>query len=82
MLGAFLGDDLAEADEAVFGGNLRRLEQRGLLGVNRADIDDRATPPLYMCRRQAFVVRNAPSRWIASIFFHSPNGNSSIGFTI
>src|SRR6516162_8493638 len=38
--------------------------------------------PLYMCLRQAFVVRKAPSKWIASIFFQSLNGNSSIGYTI
>jgi hypothetical protein len=31
---------------------------------------------------QAFVVRNAPSRWMAKIFFQSANGNSSIGCTI
>src|SRR6516162_10930797 len=35
-----------------------------------------------MCFRQALVVRKAPSRWIASIFFQSPKGNSSIGLTI
>ena len=28
-------------------------------------------PDLYMCGRQALVVRKAPSRWIASIFFQS-----------
>jgi hypothetical protein len=39
-------------------------------------------PDAYMCGRHALVVRNAPSRWIASIFFHSANGNSSIGWTI
>ena len=39
-------------------------------------------PLAYMCGRQALVVRNAPSRWIASIFFHSANGNSSSGWTI
>src|SRR6516225_1927725 len=38
--------------------------------------------PLYICLRQAFVVRKAPSKWIASIFFQSWNGNSSIGLTI
>ncbi len=39
-------------------------------------------PDAYMCGRHALVVRNAPSRWIASIFFHSANGNASIGWTI
>src|SRR6516165_6640633 len=35
-----------------------------------------------MCLKQAFVVKKAPSRWMASIFFHSANGSSSIGLTI
>src|SRR4051812_20323393 len=42
-------------------------------------------PPLPLariCLKQARVVRNAPSRWIASIFFHSAKPNSSIGWTI
>src|SRR5579859_3711350 len=39
-------------------------------------------PARYMCGRQALVVRKAPSRWIASIFFHSAKGNASIGWTI
>ena len=39
-------------------------------------------PAAYMCGRQALVVRKAPSRWMASIFFHSAKGNSSIGCTI
>src|ERR1700730_2737473 len=36
----------------------------------------------YMCLRQALVVRNAPSRWIASSRFQSANGNSTTGLTI
>src|SRR6516225_5029969 len=36
----------------------------------------------YMCLRQALVVRNAPSRWIASSRFQSANGKSTIGLTI
>ena len=28
-------------------------------------------PDLYMCGRQARVVRNAPSTWMAIIFFQS-----------
>src|SRR5581483_2741192 len=39
-------------------------------------------PEAYMRGRQARVVRKAPSRWIASSFFHSANGNSSSGWTI
>src|SRR5581483_7536408 len=39
-------------------------------------------PDLYICGRQARVVRKAPSRWIASIFFQSASVNSSIGCTI
>ena len=39
-------------------------------------------PCLYMCLTQALVVRNAPSRWMAMIFFQSANGKSSIGCTI
>src|SRR5712671_1995902 len=37
---------------------------------------------LYMCFKQALVVRKAPSRWIASSLFQSANGKSTIGFTI
>src|SRR5580704_1593605 len=36
----------------------------------------------YMGLRQALVVRNAPSKWIASIFFQSAKGKSTIGLTI
>ena len=36
----------------------------------------------YMCLTQALVVRKAPSRWMASIFFQSAKGKSSIGCTI
>src|SRR5262249_44712812 len=51
MLGAFLGDDLAEADQAVLRGDVRGFEQRGLLGVHRSDIDDRAAlPPIHMAQ--------------------------------
>src|SRR5262245_14643661 len=39
-------------------------------------------PDSYMRGRQALVVRKAPSRWMASIFFHSLNGKSSRGCTI
>ena len=39
-------------------------------------------PDWYMCGRQARVVRNAPSRWIASIFFHSAKPNASSRCTI
>ena len=39
-------------------------------------------PCLYICRSAARVVRKAPSRWMASIFFHLANSNSSIGATI
>ena len=39
-------------------------------------------PDAFMCGMQALVVRNAPSRWMASIFFHSANGKSSSGCTI
>ena len=39
-------------------------------------------PCLYMCLTHAFVVRNAPSRWMAMIFFQSAKGKSSIGCTI
>jgi hypothetical protein len=39
-------------------------------------------PAAYICFRHALVVRNAPSRWIASIFFHWAKGNSSSGWTI
>src|SRR5688500_12598222 len=39
-------------------------------------------PRAYMSLRQARVVRNAPSRWIASIFFHSARLNSSTALTI
>src|SRR6516162_538344 len=37
---------------------------------------------LYMCLRQALVVRKAPSRWIASSRFQSAKGSSAIGLTI
>src|SRR5271166_5875209 len=37
---------------------------------------------LYMCCRQALVIRKAPSRWIASSRFQSANRKSTIGFTI
>src|SRR5580704_8643182 len=37
---------------------------------------------LYICFRQALVMRKAPSRWIASSRFQSANGNSTIGLTI
>src|ERR1700730_91461 len=37
---------------------------------------------LYMCFRQALVIRKAPSRWIASSRFQSANGKSTIGLTI
>src|SRR6516225_7648524 len=46
MLDAFLCDDLAEADQAVLRGDVRGFAQRGLLGVHRSDIDDRANLPL------------------------------------
>src|SRR5258706_5868363 len=39
-------------------------------------------PERRMCGRAARVVRNAPSRWMASIFFHSAYGTSSSGCTI
>src|SRR3954469_8843188 len=39
-------------------------------------------PERCMCGTQARVVRKAPSRCIASIFFQSAKGNSSIGCTI
>src|SRR5262249_2452876 len=41
-------------------------------------------PPfcLYIWRSTARVVRNAPSRWIASSFFHLANSNSTTGATI
>src|ERR1700674_2659730 len=39
-------------------------------------------PEAYMCLRQALVVRNAPSRWMASIFFQSAKANCSTGLTI
>lgn len=49
--------------------------------MNRSHID--APPPCaFMCGTQAFVVRNAPSRWIASTLFQPAKGNSSIGWTI
>src|ERR1700720_603789 len=37
---------------------------------------------LYMCFRQALVIRNAPSRWIGNSRFQSANGKSTIGLTI
>src|SRR5271169_4099198 len=37
---------------------------------------------LYMCFRQALVIRKAPSKWIASSRFQSANGKSTIGLTI
>src|ERR1700730_15579022 len=37
---------------------------------------------LYICFRQALVMRKAPSRWIASSRFQSANGKSTIGLTI
>src|SRR5689334_1529210 len=39
-------------------------------------------PERCMCGSTARVVRKAPSRWMASIFFQSANGNSSSGCTI
>src|SRR5882762_4959248 len=39
-------------------------------------------PERCMYGSTARVVRKAPSRWMASIFFQSANGNSSIGCTI
>ena len=35
-----------------------------------------------MCLRQAFVVRKAPSRWMARSFFQSAKGKSTSGLTI
>src|SRR4029077_15055581 len=37
---------------------------------------------LYMCFRQALVMRKAPSRWIANSRFQSANGKSTTGLTI
>ena len=39
-------------------------------------------PLAYICRSAARVVRKAPSRWIASIFFHLAKSNWSTGSTI
>ena len=84
VLGAFLGHHLGQADQAVLGGDVGRLQHRGLLRVHRAHVDEAAAA----ARRRtcaagtALVVRKAPSRWMASIFFHSANGNSSSGWTI
>jgi hypothetical protein len=38
--GAFLGDGLGKADRSVLGGDIRRLEDRGLLGEHRSHLDD------------------------------------------
>ena len=42
MLGAFLGDRLRQADQAMLGGDVRRLQLGGFLGVDRAHIDETA----------------------------------------
>src|ERR1700733_8721501 len=43
---------------------------------------DPPLPPADICLVAAFVVRKAPSRWIASIFFQLENSYSSMGATI
>jgi hypothetical protein len=42
MRGAFLGDNPGEADQAMLGGDIRRLEHRGFLGMDRAHVDNAA----------------------------------------
>lgn len=42
VFGAFFGEDFAEADEAVFGGDVGGFEFGGFFGVDGADIDDGA----------------------------------------
>jgi len=44
--GPFLGHHLGQADQAMLGGDVRRLQQRGLLGVDRALVDDAAAGAL------------------------------------
>ncbi len=55
MLGAFLGDHLGEPDQPVLGGDVGRLEHRGLLGVHRAHVDDAAAGALlvHLAHRRA-----------------------------
>ena len=53
MRGALLGDHLGKTDQAVLGRHIGRLEQRGLLGVDRAHVDDAAAVPrAYMWRKR------------------------------
>src|SRR3546814_18039299 len=37
LLAAFLGDHAGEAEQAVLGGDIQRLQTRGALGMRRAD---------------------------------------------
>ena len=46
VLGAFLGDHLGEADEAMLGGDVGRLQHRGLFRMHRSHIDDAAAGAL------------------------------------
>src|SRR5258706_6385795 len=39
---AFLGDRLAQADQAMFSGHICGLEHLGFLGMNRTHVDDAA----------------------------------------
>src|SRR3546814_6178072 len=42
LLAAFLGDHAGEAEQAVLGGDIRRLQRRGDLGMRRAHEDHRS----------------------------------------
>ena len=53
VLGAFLGHHLAQADQPVLGGDVRRLQQRGLLRVHRAHVDDAPAAARLVHVRQA-----------------------------
>jgi len=46
MRGAFLGDNPGEADQAMLGGDIRRFEHRGFLGVDRAYVDIAISLPI------------------------------------
>ena len=81
VLGAFQRDHLGEADHAVLGGDIGRLERRGDQAVRRGDVDDAAVAALAIGSKVAWIRWKAADRLIARIASHFSAGNSPIGAT-
>ena len=82
VLGRLQRRDLGEADDAVLGRHIGRLERRGDQAVRRGDIDDAAPLVLAACEgRASRVVWKADDRLIARMASHFSAGKSSSGAT-